>query len=100
MPDMIYGQVEAVSAEVERITEAEDIRITETGDIRITNQILNNTIEGSLVAEGTKIEGAFKIYVKVAGIWKQADPSVKYNGNWVVPESIYANISGVWKRVY
>jgi len=100
MPEIIYGQIAPISGEVERGTEAGDTRITESGDTRITNLLLNNAITSSLVIEPTLVTGLFNSYVKVNGVWKESDISVKYNNAWVVPLFIYINLNGVWKRVY
>jgi hypothetical protein len=98
---LIYGQV--TSQPVTYVRELEsgtDIRITESDDVRITNDVLRNTIEGSLVANATYIPWRQEIYTKQLGSWIKSDPYVKYAGTWQQPTRIYKKISGDWKRIY
>lgn len=40
------------------------------------------------------------LYIRVAGAWKEFDPSVKVSGAWKAITDGYVNVSGVWKRIY
>jgi hypothetical protein len=40
------------------------------------------------------------LYIKVAGAWKEFEPSVKVAGVWKAITDGYVNVSGVWKRIY
>ncbi|CAB4144003.1 hypothetical protein UFOVP454_7 [uncultured Caudovirales phage] len=101
MPSIItYAQVEANVEVLTRETEAGDTRITEAGDTRITAEQLSNTIEGSLVANATKIPYNSITYIKVSGVWKVATLYVKHQGTWKNPDAIYKKQSGIWKRAH
>ena len=87
-------------ATFDRILENEDYRITESNDSRITNDIAVNTIDSTLVAEGTLIPFSSVAYYKEGGVWKTALVDTRYNGNWDALEAVYKKISGSWKRIY
>jgi hypothetical protein len=95
-----FAQVEGTVETLTRITEGSDTRITEAGDTRITGDQLSNMIEGSLVANATKIPYNSTTYIKVSGVWKVAILYVKHAGTWKHPEAIYKKQSGIWKRAH
>lgn len=95
-----FAQVEGNVETLTRITEGSDTRITEAGDTRITGEQLSNTIEGSLVANATKIPYNSTTYIKVSGVWKVATLYVKHAGTWKNPDAIYKKQSGIWKRAH
>lgn len=99
MPSIInYAQVEESIETLTRVTENGDTRITEAGDTRITGEQLSNMIEGSLIANATKIFYNSTAYIKVNGVWKVAILYVKHAGTWKNPDAIYKKQSGNWKR--
>lgn len=101
MPSIInYAQVEGTVETLTRITEAGDTRITEAGDTRVTADQLSNMVEGSLVANATKIPYNSTTYIKVSGVWKVATLYVKHQGTWKNPDAIYKKQSGIWKRAH
>ena len=83
-----------------RVTEAGDRRVTEDGSTRITEEIVTNTGEGTIVSFGDRVPFSAEPYVKVVTDWKLFTPYVNYNDNWVIPDRMYKNINGNWKRIF
>jgi hypothetical protein len=83
-----------------RITEAGDRRVTEDGSVRITDDVPFNSGQGVIISFGDLTQFNSEPYVKVETDWKRFLPYVKYEDNWQVPERIYKNINGNWKRIF
>lgn len=83
-----------------RITEAGDRRVTEDGSVRITDDVPFNAGEGTIISFGDRVPFSAEPYVKVLSNWKQFTPYVKYEDNWQVPQRIYKNLNGNWKRIF
>ena len=83
-----------------RATETGDRRVTEDGSVRVTGDVPFNTGEGMIISFGDLIQFNSEPYVKIETDWKRFLPYVKYEDNWQVPERIYKNINGNWKRIF
>jgi len=83
-----------------RITETGDRRVTEDGSVRETELVPFNSGEGVIISFGDLIQFNSEPYIKVETDWKRFLPYVKYEDNWQVPERIYKNINGNWKRIF
>jgi len=83
-----------------RITESGDRRVTEDGQARLTEEIPVNTGEGTIVSFGNRVPFSAEPYVKIVTDWKLFTPHVNYNDNWVIPDRMYKNINGNWKRIF
>lgn len=83
-----------------RITEEGDRRVTEDGSVRITDEVLINGGEGTIIVFGDQIPFTSTPFVKVLSNWRQFTPFVKYEDNWQVPDKIYKNLNGNWKRIF
>lgn len=83
-----------------RVTETGDRRVTEDGSVRITSDIPVNTGEGTIISFGDRVPFSSEPYVKVLSNWKQFTPYIKYEDNWQVPQRIYKNLNGNWKRIF
>lgn len=86
--------------EFTRITETGDRRVTEDGQVRLTEEIPVNIGEGTIVSFGNRVPFSAEPYVKIVTDWKLFTPYVNYNDNWVVPDRLYKNINGNWKRIF
>lgn len=82
-----------------RVTEDVNTRITESGDIRITVGVQGNSGISTLIVNSTLIPFVTGMFVKYLTNWKLSTAYVKYNSSWVLPENIYINQNGNWKRV-
>lgn len=80
----------------------EDIRITEGSDTRITELIETNIIEGTMIADATKIPFSSTWYVKRSGTWQTMSAlRVKRSGAWITPLKLNHKLNtGIWKRIY
>lgn len=85
---------------VTRITEDGNIRVTEDGNTRISVGYSPNAVYGSLIVNSDKIPFTAIAYTKFNGVWDEFTPYVNRNGVWVIPEKMYKNINGNWKRIY
>lgn len=85
---------------VTRFTESGDVRITEDGDVRVAVGYSPNAVYGSLQAEADRIPFSAIAYVKFNGVWEPFTPYVNQDGTWEIPEKMYKNIDGNWKRIY
>ncbi len=85
---------------VTRITEDGNTRITEDGDVRISVGYSPNAVYGSLVVNSDRIPFDAIAYTKFNGVWEEFTPYVNRDGVWTIPEKMYKNINGNWKRIY
>lgn len=83
-----------------RLTELGDTRVTEDGNVRVSSGASQNSVYGTINADGLVRPFAAVAYIKENGIWKEFDPYVKWGGDWTLPEKVYKNVSNRWKRVY
>ena len=83
-----------------RITEAGDRRVTEDGTVRITDDVPFNAGQATIISFGDRVPFSAEPYVKVLSNWQQFTPYVKYEDNWQVPDRIYKNLNGNWKRIF
>lgn len=96
----IQAEHQSSVGEFTRITEAGDRRVTEDGSVRITNNVPFNSGEGVIIAFPSLTQFNSEPYVRVLSNWKRFLPYVKYEDNWQVPQRIYKNINGNWKRIF
>jgi hypothetical protein len=83
-----------------RLTELGDTRVTEDGNVRVSSGASQNSVYGTINADGLVRPFAAVAYIKENGIWKEFDPYVKWGGDWTLPDKVYKNVSNRWKRVY
>lgn len=99
-----YANVESGLVAFTRSPESdyEDVRITESSDVRVTELIKINTVEGTLIADATKIPFSSTMYVKRNGTWSEVTAlKVKRSGVWVTPIKMNHKLpNGLWKRIY
>lgn len=99
MSEILYGQFQKETKQVQRVTSSGDVRVTLTGDIRITDALEINYGHSVFYPKATYIPFLARAYSKVNSIWKNAQIFVKANNIWVLPLKGYRKISGIWKRI-
>lgn len=99
MAEIVYGQFQKETKNLERITESGDLRVTEDNNIRITDDLDINLGYSTLIVRSRYIPFVSRIFNRINSIWKNSQIFVKFHNIWMLPIKGYKKISGIWKRI-